>query len=60
MTKKPKRRRARRALILTQPPTKAKIRVQLDARTIITIPRMSALKIWKVRYPGAKVVSEAA
>jgi hypothetical protein len=56
--KKPERRRRRRgALILTQPTPKAKIRVQLDARTVITLPHMSSLKLWKERYPDAKVIS---
>jgi hypothetical protein len=44
-------------IVLTQPPTKAKIRVRLDDRTVITIPSMSALKLWKVKYPNAEVIS---
>lgn len=43
--------------ILKQAATKAKIRVRLDARTVITIPHMSALKLWKDKYPAAVVTS---
>ena len=43
--------------IMTQAPTKAKIKVQLDERTFITIPHMSALKLWTVKYPNAKVLA---
>ncbi|HLG35059.1 MAG TPA: hypothetical protein VI757_09280 [Bacteroidia bacterium] len=57
-TRKPTRRRRRGALILTQPTPKAKIRVQLDARTVITLPHMSSLKLWKDRYPDAKILSQ--
>lgn len=56
--KKPERRRRRKNLILTQPNPKAKIRVQLDARTTITLPHMSALKLWIDRFPDAKVISK--
>ena len=56
--KKPARRRRRKNLILTQPTPKAKIRVQLDSRTVITLPHMSSLKLWKERYPDAKVISQ--
>ncbi len=42
---------------MTQAPTKATIKVRLDARTIVTIPDMSALKMWKEKYPGAVVFS---
>ena len=45
--------------IMKQAATKAKIKVQLDSRTIITLPDMSALKLWKERYPAAKVISPA-
>ena len=40
--------------ILKQGPTTAKIRVQLDSRTLVTIHDMAA---WLIRYPGAKVIS---
>ena len=43
--------------ILKQAPTKATIKVRLDSRTIITLPDMSALKLWKDRYPLATVIS---
>ncbi len=33
------------------------IKVRLDERTTITIRRMDALKSWKEKYPGAKVIS---
>jgi hypothetical protein len=43
--------------VLKQAVTSAKIRVRLDHRTFVTIHDMSALKLWKVRYPDATVVS---
>ncbi len=42
--------------ILKQKSTKATIRVQLDARTRVTLPDMEAFKLWEVRYPNAKVI----
>jgi len=42
---------------LKQGPTTAKINVQLDARTRITIKDISALELWIGRYPNAKVIS---
>lgn len=44
--------------ILKQGPTRAKIKVRLDNRTFVTIHEMSALALWKVKYPDATVVSE--
>jgi hypothetical protein len=32
------------------------INVQLDYRTFITVSSLSALKMWLVRYPEAKVI----
>jgi len=43
---------------MTQAPTKAKIRVRLDERTVITLPHISALKLWKVKYPDAEIVAQ--
>jgi hypothetical protein len=43
--------------VLTQGPTTAKIKVQLDARTCVMIKDMSALAVWLLRYPEAKVIS---
>jgi hypothetical protein len=43
--------------VLKQAATKAKIRVQLDSRTTITIPDMAALKLWLDKYPNAVVIS---
>jgi hypothetical protein len=43
--------------ILKQRPTTAKIKVQLDSRTCVTIHDISALALWLVRYPEAKVIS---
>jgi hypothetical protein len=43
--------------IMKQAPTKAKIKVRLDSRTIITLPDMSAFKMWKEKYPGAVILS---
>ena len=37
--------------------TMAKIKVQLDSKTIIFLRSMQALKNWLVRYPEAKVIS---
>ncbi len=45
-------------IILTQAPTKAKIKVRLDERTTITIPHMKALKLWTVKFPNAKVIEQ--
>ena len=50
----------RRSPIMKQAATKAKIRVQLDSRTIITIPDMEALKLWTPKYPAAKVLTTEA
>lgn len=33
------------------------IKVQLDYKTVITIPRMEALKAWLYRFPDAKVLA---
>ena len=33
------------------------IKVQLDSKTVITIPALSSLKAWIERYPNAKVIS---
>lgn len=54
--KKRNSRAVRKNLVLTQQPTKAKIRVRLNANTIITIPNISALKVWQEKYPDAKVI----
>lgn len=42
--------------ILTQGPTRATIRVQLDAKTSITLHNMATLAVWLIRYPNAKVI----
>lgn len=57
-SKKTPRRKARKNFIMTQAPTKAKIRVRLDERTVITLPHISALKLWKVKYPDAEIVMQ--
>jgi hypothetical protein len=36
---------------------KPKIKVQLDAKTIITIRDMTKLAFWKEKYPSAVVIS---
>ena len=33
------------------------IKVQLDHKTVITIPRMEALKAWLFRFPEAKILA---
>lgn len=43
-------------MVMTQGPTKAKIKVRLDERTTVTIQHISALKLWQVKYPDAKVI----
>jgi hypothetical protein len=57
-SKKTPRRKPRKNFIMTQAPTKAKIRVRLDERTVITLPHISALKLWKVKYPDAEIVAQ--
>jgi hypothetical protein len=57
-SRKRSRRRRSGALILKQAATKATIHVRLDARTVITLPSMSAFKMWKSKYPEAKVISQ--
>jgi hypothetical protein len=47
-------------MILTQGPTTAKIKVRLNERTTITIHHISALKLWQVKYPNAKVIETKA
>ena len=44
--------------VMTQGPTKAKIKERLYERTTITIPHMSALKLWTVKYPNAVVIEQ--
>jgi len=58
MNKYKKREASKRVLnpVLKQGPTSAKIKVQLDARTRITIHEISALAQWLVKYPDAKVI----
>jgi hypothetical protein len=36
-----------------------KIRVKLDARTIITLNSEAALDYWKSKYPGLKILATA-
>lgn len=43
--------------IMKQAATKAKIKVRLDARTVVTLPDMSAFKMWKEKFPGAIILS---
>jgi hypothetical protein len=51
---------AKSNMILTQGPTTAKIKVRLDERTTVTIHHISALKLWQVKYPDAKVIDPKA
>jgi hypothetical protein len=48
----------RKKLILTQPVKEGlkAIKVQLDARTIITLASMKMFEFWKQRYPKARVI----
>ena len=58
MNKKKKKypRISKSNFVLTQGPTKAKIRLHLDERTTVTIPHISALALWKAKYPDAYVI----
>lgn len=38
-------------------PVENLIHVRLDAKTEITISRLSSLEVWLLKYPNAKVVS---
>ncbi len=51
--------RKKRNLILTQQVKEGlkAIKVQLDARTTVTLASLKALEFWKQRYPNAKVIS---
>lgn len=33
-----------------------RIKVQLDQRTTVMLNKLSSLKVWKVRYPFAKII----
>jgi hypothetical protein len=33
-----------------------KIKVQLDSKTVIIIKSMESFKMWKQRYPNAKII----
>ena len=52
--------RTRKKPVLTQAPTKARIKVRLDSKTIITVADMSAFRLWAQKYPNAEVVSSEA
>jgi len=41
----------------TKQVAKKNIKVRLDNRTVITISRMSSLKVWLERFPEAKVIA---
>lgn len=42
---------------MEQGKTTAKIKVQLNAHTVITIHNLSTFKMWKEKYPDATVIS---
>lgn len=50
--------RKKKALILAQPVREGieRIKVRLDARTVITLANLKALEFWKQRYPKAEVI----
>ena len=56
--KEPRRPHRRKNLILTQQVKEGlkAIKVQLDARTTVTLASLKALEFWKKRYPNAKVL----
>jgi len=37
--------------------TQQRIKVKLDERTTVLLNKMSSLKVWKVRYPFAKIIN---
>jgi len=37
--------------------TAQRIKVKLDEKTTVMLNRMSSLKIWKVRYPFARIIN---
>lgn len=37
-------------------PAEKLIHVRLDAKTRITISKLSQLEVWKVRYPNAEII----
>jgi hypothetical protein len=49
----------RKAKITKQPisDTATRIKVQLDHKTMMVVHSMSAFKMWKKRYPLAKVIA---
>lgn len=34
-----------------------RIKVKLDEKTTVLLNRMSSLKVWKIRYPFAKIIN---
>ena len=50
--------RKKKTLILAQPVREGieRIKVRLDARTVITLASRKALEFWKQRYPKAEVI----
>ncbi|GEM_PF-1047636 len=60
--KKKKRQRSvpREKQILTQGPTTAKLKARLDDRTVVTLHHISALKLWKAKYPKAYIIDNEA
>lgn len=38
-------------------PEEKLIHVKLDAKTRITISRLSQLDVWKIRYPNAEIIN---
>ena len=37
--------------------TKKLIKVQLDHKTVITISKIEKLKVWRYRFPDAKIIT---
>jgi hypothetical protein len=40
-----------------KPITHQRIKVKLDEKTTVLLNKMSSLKIWKARYPFAKIIN---
>lgn len=48
--------RMRKAMV--QGPTDGAVKVQLDARTLITLKSAAALDFWRARYPELRIIND--
>ena len=49
--------RKKKNKILKREDIKPKIRIRLDKRTIISVKNMEMFKIWKQKYPDARILA---